>query len=165
MAVLNDGTALVYAVTEGDGEAIYVWTASSGNGRFVTSAVSVSGIGISRSGDAIVTDRGANEVFAIWDPMGGAVRKLLVDAKDGVSEPVGVTMSVNRIYIANASSVLVLDSIGRLLKAHPCNCAISGNYPFRDSVFRLTDDPQRTTFLLDGSSPDERILFVPPSRQ
>ena len=166
MAVNHDGTVLVYAVREGEGEAIYAWTANSGNPRFVTSAVSVSGIAISRSGDAIVTDRGANEVFAIWDVAGGAVRRLLVNEKEGVSEPVGVALSSgNRIYIANAGSVMVLDSNGRFLKAHACNCTISGMYPFRDSVFRLTDDPGRTTFLLDTSFPDERIVFVPPPKE
>jgi hypothetical protein len=116
-----------------------------------------------RNGDAIVTDRRANEVFAIWDPAGGAVRKLLADNTNDVSDPTAVAISSgNRIYIANAGSVLVLDSNGRALKTLRCNCTISGLNTLRDSVFRLTDGIERTIYLLDASSAEERILFVPP---
>jgi len=162
MGVNNDGTILVFAVTEGEGQAIYSWTASSGGARFLTSAISVSSIAISRNSDAIVSDRGANEVFAIWDVAGGAVRRLLAGIEDGVLNPVGVGLSSNRTYVANAGSVLVLDPNGRVLKKHPCNCTISGVYPFRDLVFRLTDGIAQTSYLLDATSADERILFVPP---
>jgi hypothetical protein len=56
---------------------------------------------------------------------------------------------------------MTLDSSGRVLKAQECRCAVSGLYAFRDSVFRLTSRLDRTVFLLDGSSPEDRILFVP----
>jgi hypothetical protein len=162
MAVNDDGTLLVFSVAEEEGQAIYVLTASSAIPRFLTSAASVSGISITRNGDAIVTDRAANEVFALWDAAGGAVRKLLADATDGVSSPVGVTVSANRIYIANAGSVLTLDGNGRFLRSLRCNCPVSGLHPLRDSVFRLTDGITQTIFLLDARAAEERILFVPP---
>jgi DNA-binding beta-propeller fold protein YncE len=168
LAINDDGTLVVYAVQEGDGEALYGWTAATGNARFLTSAVSVSGLVLTRSGDAIVTDRGANEVFAIWDAGGGAIRQPLADATDGVSDPTGVAISsANRIYVANAGSAttMVLDSNGRYLKTHQCSCTISGVYPLRDSVFRLTDGIDRTIFVLDASSAEERILFVPPPQE
>src|SRR6185295_16234000 len=66
MAVSNDGTLLVYAVDEGGSEAVHVWSATSGSERFLTAAVSIGGIALTENGAAIVADRGANEVFAIW---------------------------------------------------------------------------------------------------
>jgi hypothetical protein len=163
MAVNDDGTLLVYAVAEADGEALYALSASSASPRFLTSAVSVSGLAITKNGDAIVTDRSANEVFAIWDATGGAVRKLLADANDGVSSPAGVAVSsAGRIYVASTGSVMVLDPNGRVLKSQRCNCTVSGVNLLRDSVFRLTDGITQTIFLLDASSSEERILFVPP---
>jgi DNA-binding beta-propeller fold protein YncE len=165
LAVSDDGMMLVYAIREGDGETLHAWTVSSGSPRFLTSAASVSGIAMTRTGDAIVTDRGTNEVFAIWDPAGGAVRKLLADSNDGVSDPTGVGVSsANRLYAANAgsSTLMVFEASGRLLKVLSCNCAMAGVYLLRDSVFRLTEGIAQTMFLLDASSAEERILFVPP---
>jgi DNA-binding beta-propeller fold protein YncE len=70
----------------------------------------------------------------------------------------------NRILIANKESatVTVLDSNGRFLRTLQCNCAISGVYPLRKAVFRLTDGIDQTIYVLDASSNEERILFVPP---
>jgi hypothetical protein len=166
MAVNNDGTLLVYATDEPDGNVLYSWTASSGSARFVTSATSVSGIAITRNGDAVVTDRDANEVFAIWDAAGGAIRRPLADVSQGVASPIGVVSSENRILVANTgSTATVLDATGRFLKTLHCDCTISGVYPLRNSVFRLTDGVDQTLYLLDASSAEERILFVPPPQE
>jgi hypothetical protein len=165
LAVSNDGNLLVYAVREAEAEVIYSWTGLSGSPRFLTSAASVSALALTRNGDAIVTDRGASEVFAIWDAGGGAVRKLLADSTDGVSDPTGVGVSSgNRIYVTNegSSTLMVFEPSGRLLKSLHCNCATSGVSLLRESVFRLTDGIAQTIYLLDASSAEERILFVPP---
>jgi hypothetical protein len=57
---------------------------------------------------------------------------------------------------------MVFEASGRLLKVLSCNCAMAGVYLLRDSVFRLTEGIAQTMFLLDASSAEERILFVPP---
>jgi DNA-binding beta-propeller fold protein YncE len=168
MAVSDDGTLLLFSVAHPEGDSIHLWTAESGSTSFVTSAVSISGIAMMRSGDAIVTDRVANEVFAIWNLRGGGVRQLLAGTKEGVSIPLGVAVSSgNRIYVANVGlgTAMVFDANGRFLKHQQCDCTISGIYPLRDSVFRLTDRIDQTTFLLDATSTDERILFVPPPQE
>jgi len=168
MAVSNDGTVLVYASDEPDGNVLYAWTASSGASRFVTSAGTISGIAITSNGDAIVTDRAANEVFAVFDPGGGAVRRLLADVNQSISGPIGVALSPEgRILIGNKESgdVAVLDSSGRFIKTLHCDCAVSGVYPIRNTVFRLTDGIDQTIYLLDASSSEERIVFVPPPPQ
>ena len=168
MAVSDDGTLLLYSVADPAGDSIYLWSAESGTASFVTSAASISGIAITRSGDAVVTDRVADEVFAIWNLRGGGVRRLLAGTKEGVSIPLGVGVSSgNRIYVANVGlgTAMVFDSNGRFLKHQKCDCTISGIYLLRDSVFRLTDRIDQTTFLLDATSTDERILFVPPPQE
>jgi len=38
-------------------------------------------------------------------------------------------------------------------------------YPIRNTVFRLTDGIDQTIYLLDASSSEERIVFVPPPPQ
>lgn len=165
LAVSDDGGLLVYAVVEGEGQAVYGWTALAGSARFLTSAVSVSGLALTSNGDALVTDRRTNEVFAIWNAAFGAVRRLLAGAPEGVSDPVGVAVSSrNRIYVANAgsSTVMVLDSDGHFLKSQKCSCNLSGIHLLRDSVFRLTDGITRTLYLLDARTTEERIVFVPP---
>jgi hypothetical protein len=164
-AISDDGTLVVYSVASSDGDSMFAWTPSQESSRFLTTAGSVSGIALTAGGDAIVTDRGANEVFAIWDARLGAVRRLLADVREGVSDPVGVAVSAtNRIYFVNAgsASAIVLDPSGRYVKSHSCSCKVTGLIPMRDSVFRLTDRIDQTIFLLDASSTEERIVFVPP---
>jgi hypothetical protein len=167
LAVSNDGAMFVFAVREENAEAIYGWAPSWSNARFLASAVSVSGIVVTATGSAIVTDRGSDEVFAIWDANGPAVRQSLAGAREGVANPAGIAVGANqRIYIGNAASatVTVLDSSGRYLKTLQCGCELSGLTALRESVFRLTVRVDQTMFLLDATSNEERILFVPPSR-
>src|SRR4029453_8140907 len=106
------------------------------------SVEAVGGLSVTGNGGAIVADRSANEVFAIWDAGGAAVLQFLAGARDGVSNPAGVAVSANnRIYIANAGSdsVMALDPSGGYLKTQDCGCTIAGLYPVKDSIFRLTD--------------------------
>ena len=134
--------SLVYAASGARGNPFTPGQPYPGSARFLTSAVSVSGIAITPGGDAIVTDRGANEVFAIWDVAGGAVRRLLADTREGVSSPAGVAVSSgNRIYVANPGSATVgarcqwpfPQGPSAALARSPV-CISCG-----DSVFRLTD--------------------------
>jgi len=166
VAVSDDGTLVVYSIAEADRESLYVWTPSASS-RFVFSVVSVGGLAIAANGAAIVTDRGANEVFAIPDARNAAVSHFLLGERDGVSRPAGVAISTNNeIYIANTGSanLVTLDSSGRLLRTQDCNCDISGLNLLRDSVFRLTDGLERAVYLLEASPSGDRILFIPALR-
>ena len=165
MAISDDGRVLVFSAEDRGAETLYIWTASSSGARMLMPVVSVGGIAMMGNGAAaIVADRAANEVYAVWDPGGAAMPQFLAGARDGVSIPVGVAVSAaNRIYIANSGSatIMTLDSSGRLVKSQDCGCAVSGVHALRDSVFRLTNGLDRTVFLLDASSNEDRILFVP----
>jgi hypothetical protein len=163
MAVRDDGQVLVFSANDRREETLYDWTAPTGARRLMP-GVSIGGIAMTGNGAAIVADRGANEVFAVWDAGGAAIRQFLAGVPDGVSLPVGVAVSgAGRIHIANkdSASTMTLDPAGRLLTLQKCDCEVSGLYALSDSVFRLTGALDRTVFLLDATSAEDRILFVP----
>jgi hypothetical protein len=165
MAVSDDGALLVYSASEGDRELVYSWTASSTSSRFIAGANAVGGMAITPDGAAIVTDRDANEVFAVWDIRNGSSPQYLAASADGVSRPADVAVSAsNRMYVANpgAASVMIFNAGGQLLGARGCNCEISGLFPVRDSLFRLTKRLDQTVYLLDAGPVQDRILFIPP---
>jgi len=167
VAVSDDGALLVYSVAELDRESLYVWSPSAASGRFVFSAVAVGDIAITGNGTTFVTDRGANAVFAIWDASNTAVYQFLLGERDGVSRPSGVAISKdNAVYIANTGSatVMTLDFSGHLQRTLQCDCRLSGLYPLRDSVFRLTDRLDQTIYLLATSLNGDQVSFVPALR-
>jgi hypothetical protein len=162
MAVAGDGSLLVYAVKDETGESIYSWTAASGAGRLIGSAVSIGDMTLTANGGVIIADRAASEVFAVWDVRGAASREFLLGAGDGVSSPSSLTVSDrNDIYVGNAGAVMTLDSAGRLKRSQSCACTPSGFYWMRDSLFRMTDRLDQTVYLLNAGDED-RIFFVPP---
>jgi hypothetical protein len=163
MAIRNDGRVLVFSASDRGVQTLYSWNESPGL-RPVSAVVSVSAIAMTQNGGAIVADSGTDEVFAVWDAGGAAIRQFLVGAADGAVAPVGVGVSAGgRIHIANAGSAttITLDPSGRFLTSQACECEVSGLYALSDSVFRLTRALDRTIFLLDASSADNQILFVP----
>ena len=163
MAIRDDGRVLVFSASDRGVQTLYSWAESSGV-RPVTAVASVSAIGMTKNGGAIVADRGTDEVFAVWDAGGAAIRQFLAGAADGVSGPEGVGVSAGgRIHIANAGSatIITLDPSGRFLTSRECECEVSGLYALSDSVFRLTRALDRTIFLLDATSADDQIVFVP----
>ena len=119
------------------------------------------------NGDVIVADAAANEVFSIVDPRGAASRRHLLDNSDGVSTPTGLIVApTDQIYVTNSGSrsIMTLDGTGRLLRSQHCDCNLSGLYPLRDSVYRLSDRLDETIFLLEAGRTGDRVVFVPALR-
>jgi hypothetical protein len=168
MAIADSGTLLLYAEREGDTatETVYRWTPSSDGRSYVTSANSISALLITPNGAAIVADSSANEIFAIWEADGAAIRQFLADSRDGVSNPGGAAFTSNGIYVANrgTAEVLALDLEGRIIGRRFCSCELAGLYPLRDSTFRLTDRFDQSLFILDATSSDPKFVFVPPAK-
>jgi hypothetical protein len=141
LAVSNGGELVVLSAESRQGENLYRWSAASSGLHLLGYVVSVGDIAITADGSAIVADRSSNEVFAIRDAAGAAVRQFLIGPQDGVSDPAVVMVSAaNRIHVANAGSdsVTTLDSSGRVLKSQTCTCNITGAQRLKDSVLRLT---------------------------
>ena len=163
IAIGDDGNSLVFALSDAERDSLYGWTPASGY-RVLTVAESVSGVALAPNGDAIVADSKANEIFAIIDPQRWAVRRPLANGQDGISSPVGVTVSAsNQIYVANAGAgaIMKFDSTGRLLRTEICNCEPSGLYPLRDSLYMLSNRTDQIIFLMETRASGERIAFVP----
>jgi hypothetical protein len=162
MAVNDNGTLLIYALSGVEQNSVNAWSPSLGH-RQLTIAERVSGMALTSAGQAVVTDAGANEIFTILDPLGLAARRMLLNADNGVSNPTAVVVAPsNQIYVANedSKSIMTLDSTMHLVRSQHCNCNVAGFYPLRESVFRLSDRTDRTIFLLEAGR-DDRIVFVP----
>jgi len=165
MAVSDDGSLLLYSTSQDARDALYSWTPASGS-RLLTTSDSISDIALTSSGDAVVSDVRASEVFLIADPKGAAARLFLGDDRSGISNPTNITVSnAGQIYIANAGSdtIVVLDSAGLLLRTQHCGCEVAGLFPLKDSLYRLSDRTDRTLYLLEAGTTGDRIVFVPPS--
>jgi hypothetical protein len=163
LAVSDDGAQLLFSVPGEERQSVYGWTPASGV-RALTSAGAVSNIAFAANGNAIVADAKANEVFAIVDPGGSAIREFLADERTGISRPVGLIVSnSNEIYVANAGSatIMVLDSAGLVLRTDSCGCDLAGLYPLRDSIYRLSNGVDRTIYLLEARPTGDRVAFVP----
>jgi hypothetical protein len=83
-----------------------------------------------------------------------------------MSMPLGIAVSGDdRIHVASAGSgaVMTFDPTGRLLHVRHCRCEISGLFPVRGALYRLTERIDRTLFLFEGLATGPRILFVPPA--
>jgi hypothetical protein len=165
MAVSDDGSTLVYAVSGGELASLFSWNARSGVRPLIdTSAVSALAL-LAGNGVAVANPRD-NEVFLVSSLTGSARRRTLAGPGQGISNPVGLAAAPNsaRIHVANggSSNVTTFEVTGRLVSNRRCNCEISGFRLVGESIYRLTDQLDRTLFLFDARSAESRILFVPP---
>jgi hypothetical protein len=169
MAIADNGMLLLYAERDTDiqRDTIYRWTPSSEGRSYVTSANSISALSITPNGAAIVADSGSDELFAIWQPEGAAIRQFLADSRDGISHPGGAAFTTNRTYVANLgpAEVIVLDLEGRVIGSQFCRCELAGLYRLRDSTFQLTNRLDQSLFILDATSGEAKVVFVPPPKE
>jgi len=164
MAVSDDGSLLLYSVSQGTHDALFAWTPAVGY-RLLTTADSISDIALTPGGDAIVADAIAGEIFSITDPRGSAGRLFLADDRSGVLNPTSVAVSnTGQIYIANGGTdtLLTLDSAGILLRVQHCGCELAGLFPLKDSLYRLSNRTDQTLYLLETGTNGDRVSFVPP---
>ena len=158
-AVSKDGIVLL-AFHADEGDVVYSWASGTGP-RFVTTASRVTDMVLTDT-DAVIADAGANQLLMVKDVRGRALRLLIADNANGVSEPAAVAVSSRReIYAASRNSILVLDEAGQMLRKINCACRVVSMVPLADSAFRLTDELDHPLFVLDSRSVPEQILFVP----
>jgi hypothetical protein len=159
-AVADDGAIALFAFHGEESDIVYSWTSSAGP-RFVTTASRVADM-IFMGVDALIADSGADQVVLIRNVRDQASPLLVADSRDGLSEPVALSVSSrNEIYIGTANEVLVMDATGHMLRKTVCSCAVTAMAPLQESALRLTDQLDQPLFVLDGESVPERILFVP----
>lgn len=168
VVVHDDGSLLVVAVTDGVNDTIYAWTAAAPALRFITSARSVTAMAMDQSGDTLIADGAANELFWIRDVRDTGVRQHFADAASGLSSPNGLAVTRNgQVFVANAGSSVIhhFTPDGALANIVGCSCQPSGIYAFDGTVYRLTDRTDQTIYLLDtGGGSGGRVIFLPPLR-
>jgi hypothetical protein len=163
--VVNDaGNLLLMTFLENDRETVYRWNRTEGF-RLLASTAEIGALGFVGASDAVFADRGTNEVYFAQDVRNGSVTQFLAGASDGVSGPVGVAASkTGGFFLANASSgtILTFGPNRRIIGSQQCSCNMSGMSLLSTGIFRLTDRWNQTIYLLDDSTTEPRLIFIPP---
>ena len=167
LAIGDDGALLLSSAVAGGGETLF-WIGADGSVRQLASLQATASIVLwNQDGNALVTDRGGNQVWQIQAPGGNAAITLLASDADGVASPAGAALSPDgqQLWIANAGNRAVLGiNIGtRASVSLPCGFDLTGMLPLADSLsFRLNDVNSGAVWILDtapGAGP--RVVFIP----
>jgi len=159
-AISNNGAVALLDFSLPEQDSLYTWTASSGP-RYLMTASRVSDMRFIGD-DAVILDSGNDRALLIQNVREQATPTLIADSRDGLSGPIGIATSIrDEIYIGGSTgTILVLNSIGHILKTVQCGCTISTMTLLANSAVLLTDRLNRPLFVLDGSESDQ-ILFIP----
>jgi hypothetical protein len=193
MAVSEDASSLLAAITEGDRTALYFLAAVQAAPQSRVAAImsdeapstpedspanaqarrlnvfgAVSAIEFAgESLDALIADTGANAVYLMRDASGAANTILLGSEQDGLAQPVSIkALDARRVLVANAGtgSVTVLYRDGTSPLSIQCGCTLAGLHPLSGgAVFRLTEPSADALLLLDAGGLEPRIVAVPPA--
>lgn len=161
LAISDSGDVLLAAIPEG----LYALAAGGTPPVLVSPTTSISATSfLDNSHDAVVAARSRNEVLWIRDVAGAAAQVLLAGERDGIADPIAIAGSKDRrrVFIGSNGGVAILELGGGPPVLLPCDCSPSGLYRLAgDSVFRLNDPSSGPMFLLDASSREPRVLFIP----
>jgi hypothetical protein len=164
VVVNDDASALMFSFAEGERETVYRWNRTEGY-RLLTSTAEVGALAFTGDADVLFADSITNQVFLAHDVKRQSVVTFLAGSAGGVSRPIGAGLSSrNEIFVANAGSnaVMTFDASGRMLRTQHCDCRVSGLILLGLGAYRLTDRLNQTIYVLDGSTIENRILFIPP---
>ena len=166
-AVADDGSLLLASSIPGGGEALF-WIGQDGSTRQLATLQHTSAILLWNSGaSALVTDRGANQIWTIQNPGSNAAITLAASDADGVSGPAGAALSADgkQLWIANTGNrnLLGIDLATRASVTLDCGFDLTALLPMADGTsFRLNHLGKGPLWLLDtapGAGP--RIVFIP----
>jgi hypothetical protein len=157
-AVSDDGGYVLYA----EGDSIRLWGAA-GEDFAVMPAGSNAVVAFAPGGhDAAAADLFAGVVL-LGDVAGAGSRRTLA-APGGLAYPAGLAFSADgrKLFLADAAarSVTAFDLASGAPTVVSCDCVPAGLFPM-GGMFRLNDAGAGPLWLLDASSGDARIVFVP----
>jgi hypothetical protein len=179
MAVSDDGAFVVLAggnqgenpgTSHRDAGPIWLLTVDGAASQLALSG-STAAISFRRDSHDLLAVAAGGDVYLVRNPANPDYR--MVYAGDSqTSGPVGVQFSWDgaRAFTANTAGMLsVIDLITGRLDSISCGCRAAALEPlaFRN-IFRLTPASKSPVMLLDASSPEARVWFVPsagPSRE
>ena len=168
MAVSDDAKAILLAPAEGNAGAVF--RAAPGEElRFVWSFRRVAVMEfMSLSHDALVADGEANALYLLRDTGEAMQAVLLAGEGDGISSPKSVAAAedASRVVVASdlTKDLVVVDPAGGPSLKLACDCAPTGLSRLQgNAVFRLTELSSDRMWVLDGDSPEPRLVFVSPA--
>jgi sugar lactone lactonase YvrE len=157
-AVSDDGSYMLYA----DGGSVRLWGAA-GEDFAVMPAASNTVVAFAPGGhDAAAADLSVGVVL-LGDVAGAGSRRTLA-ASSGMAYPAGLAFSADgrKLFLADAAarSVTAFDLASGAPTVVSCDCVPAGLFPM-GGLFRLNDAGAGPLWLLDASSGDARVVFVP----
>jgi DNA-binding beta-propeller fold protein YncE len=166
-AVGDDGSLLLASAMSGGGEGLF-WAGQDGSLLQLATMQSTASILLWNAGaNALLTDRGASQIWQIQSPGNQAAITLLASAADGVAGPVGAALSSDgsQLWIANEGNqnVLGINLATRATLSLPCGFHLATLLPMTDGTsFRLNHAGKGPMWMLDTSpTSGPRIVFVP----
>jgi hypothetical protein len=113
------------------------------------------------SRDALLAGR-AGAVMLVREATASGERKQVAPGSDDAPAATAVAVTASGLYlVVQDRQVSVLDPSGQVLAKHACDCAPAG-VSRMGSTFRLNEVSEAPLWLLDGASPEGRLVFVPP---
>jgi hypothetical protein len=162
---VSDAGALLAAFSGGSSGTVY-FLEQGNEPRLALSLNRASALAFfAESRDALAADDVDNRLYVIRDTGGRAEVALAATATDGIDGPVGVlALESSRALTANSKSgvITITDLAAGASSAIACGAPPGDLQPLSGSVYRLTAPSPGPIWLLDGNSPDARVVFIPP---
>ena len=165
MAISDDTSAILLGVSDQTLGAVYSLR-RGGEVQWITSVDDVSAISfMSRTHDALIADRQANEVLLISDVLGAIKKTVLVGQSEGLLGPIAVESSEDnqRVFIADSgsNSIYSLELASGTVTHFSSRRPLAGLFRLRGkSIFRVTELTGQPILLFDGGA-ELRAFFVP----
>ena len=124
---------------------------------------------------ALIADHDRSEVLRVNGVSAGGGPIVLASGRDGVQRPLAVHADVRNsqavVALADSGRLAMIPLVGGAPRFVECACRPQEVTPLRgNSLFRLTADPRRPVYVLDGAhlasdgvSVAPRVVFVPAS--
>jgi len=161
LAVGDDNTVLA-----GVGTSVF-WVTRSGEVPVLTGVRKVSAITLQSARLALVADATTNQIHRLHNLTSALETDILAGPAQGIATPVAVAVSSDgrRAFAANGKSgtVAILDLIGKApVRKIACGCKLTGlDRLDGDNLFRLTELSNRPMWVLEASTKETRVVFVP----
>ena len=161
LAVADRGALVVLALV-GDTGTLYLFE-GHGEPRYLSAAGRAASMTfLANRDDLLLTDPAANTVSLVSNVGGAPEWTLLATEKDGLSAPVAAELSEDKLWVAHAGDVLILDRGGQSPVRLSCACTITGLERLRGkSTFRISPPSGIPMWVLDGDASAARVVFVP----
>jgi hypothetical protein len=166
---VSEGSDVLLGLESGTDTTLYFVSASD-QPRLLSVAGPAVALAFARHGqDAVIADRDMNDVSLVRDIAAGGTRIDHWSSRDGIDEPVAVTVdgATHLLVAALSGAIADIDIETAKTMVTPCGCRPTHFEALQtDSVFRLTDaTADSPLYVYDRSRESPRVLLIPPFRK